>query len=44
MDLSEGAVSSGAHVAERMMLELGVLLGIAYVAFLAVWVWATRFR
>jgi hypothetical protein len=26
------------------MLQLGALLGIVYVLFLAVWVWATRFR
>jgi hypothetical protein len=26
------------------MLQLGVLLGVVYLLFLVVWVWATRFR
>lgn len=29
---------------DRLMLRIGVLLGLAYVAFLAIWIWATRFR
>ncbi len=28
----------------RLMLQIGALLGLIYVAFLAVWFWATRFR
>jgi hypothetical protein len=28
----------------RPMLELGVALGLVYIAFLAVWFWTTRFR
>ena len=28
----------------RLMLQLGAFLGVVYVVFLAVWVWATRFR
>lgn len=28
----------------RLMLQIGALLGLVYVAFLAAWVWATRFR
>ena len=28
----------------RLMLQIGQLLGLAYLAFLAVWFWATRFR
>ncbi len=28
----------------RLMLEIGAALGLCYVAFLAVWFWATRFR
>ena len=28
----------------RAMIELGVALGLVYLAFLAVWFWATRFR
>jgi hypothetical protein len=27
-----------------VMLELGVVLAIVYLAFLTVWIWATRFR
>jgi hypothetical protein len=26
------------------MLEIGAVLGMAYLAFLAIWIWATRFR
>jgi hypothetical protein len=28
----------------RLMLQIGVLLGLAYLAFLTLWVWATRLR
>jgi hypothetical protein len=28
----------------RLMLQLGAVLGLVYVGFLAVWFWATRFR
>ena len=28
----------------RLMLQIGVLLGLAYLVFLTVWVWATRLR
>jgi hypothetical protein len=28
----------------RPMLQLGVLFGLAYLGFLAVWFWNTRFR
>jgi hypothetical protein len=28
----------------RLMLQLGGILGLVYLAFLAVWIWATRFR
>jgi hypothetical protein len=28
----------------RLMLQIGVVLGLVYLAFLAVWFWATRFR
>lgn len=28
----------------RLMLQIGAVLGLAYLAFLAVWFWATRFR
>ena len=28
----------------RVMLQIGAILGLAYFAFLAVWIWATRFR
>lgn len=43
------AVSNWANPVEackegRLMVLLGVLLGIVYLLFLAVWVWATRFR
>jgi hypothetical protein len=27
-----------------LMLEIGLVLGLAYLAFLAVWIWATRLR
>jgi hypothetical protein len=26
------------------MLQIGALLGLVYLAFLAAWIWATRFR
>jgi hypothetical protein len=28
----------------RLMLQIGALLGLVYLAFLAAWIWATRFR
>ena len=28
----------------ELMLQIGLLLGMAYLAFLAIWVWATRLR
>ena len=28
----------------RVMFQIGAILGLAYLAFLAVWIWATRFR
>jgi hypothetical protein len=28
----------------ELMLQIGLLLGVAYLAFLAVWIWATRLR
>ncbi|MGN6431110.1 MAG: hypothetical protein ACTHNB_10335 [Gaiellaceae bacterium] len=28
----------------RAMLQLGMLFGLAYVGFLAIWFWSTRFR
>jgi hypothetical protein len=28
----------------RAMLQLGMLFGLAYLGFLAVWFWSTRFR
>jgi hypothetical protein len=27
-----------------VMIKIGLLLGLAYLAFLAVWIWATRLR
>jgi hypothetical protein len=27
-----------------MMVQLGVFLGVVYLLFLAVWIWATRLR
>jgi hypothetical protein len=36
-------VGSGVSAGE-LMLELGALLGLLYVGFLACWIWATRFR
>jgi hypothetical protein len=29
---------------KELMLQIGLLLGMAYLAFLAIWVWATRLR
>jgi hypothetical protein len=29
---------------DGLMLQIGALLGIAYLVFLAIWIWATRFR
>jgi hypothetical protein len=29
---------------DELMLQIGAVLGIAYLVFLAVWIWATRFR
>jgi hypothetical protein len=29
---------------KELMLQIGLLLGLAYLAFLAIWVWATRLR
>lgn len=29
---------------QKLMLEIGALLGLLYVAFLATWIWATRIR
>jgi hypothetical protein len=29
---------------QKLMLEIGAVLGLLYVAFLATWIWATRFR
>lgn len=28
----------------ELMLQIGVVLALGYVAFLAIWIWATRFR
>jgi hypothetical protein len=28
----------------RAMLQLGMLFGLAYLGFLAIWFWSTRFR
>jgi hypothetical protein len=28
----------------ELMLRVGALLGMGYIAFLAVWIWATRLR
>jgi hypothetical protein len=43
------AVKSGQPARPRpgdtaLMLEIGLLLGLAYLAFLAFWIWATRLR
>jgi hypothetical protein len=29
---------------DRLMLRIGALLGLSYLVFLAIWIWATRFR
>jgi hypothetical protein len=29
---------------QKLMLEIGAVLGLLYIAFLATWIWATRFR
>ena len=28
----------------ELMLQIGAVLGVAYLVFLAIWIWATRFR
>lgn len=35
---------SGQYQDDELMLQIGAVLGIAYLVFLAVWIWATRFR
>ena len=40
-ELQEGGTGAGDN---RLLLQLGMLLGFGYVAFLTVWLWATRVR
>jgi hypothetical protein len=35
---------SAQYQGDELMLQIGAALGIAYIVFLAVWIWATRFR
>lgn len=36
--------ASGQYQSDELMLQIGLVLGMAYLAFLAIWVWATRLR
>jgi hypothetical protein len=40
-DLQEGGSGAGDN---RLLLQLGMLLGFGYIAFLTIWLWATRVR
>ena len=48
--LARSAENAGYQAVSRqyqdneLMLQIGLLLGLAYLAFLAIWVWATRLR
>jgi hypothetical protein len=42
--LAEAAGSSDGWTDARILMQLGMLLGLAYVGFLTVWFWATRVR
>jgi hypothetical protein len=45
MRVPPSAPRSSAGLADsRLMLQIGVLLGLAYLVFLTLWVWATRLR
>jgi hypothetical protein len=35
---------SGGDEPDELMLRVGGVLGLGYLAFLAIWIWATRFR
>ena len=39
-----GQIGSGNSSDPRLMIRIGATLGLIYLAFLAVWFWATRFR
>ena len=34
----------GQYQGDELMLQIGLVLGMAYLAFLAIWIWATRLR
>jgi hypothetical protein len=36
--------SSGQYQDGELMLQIGIVLGLAYLAFLTIWFWATRLR
>jgi hypothetical protein len=36
--------TSSQYQDDRLMLQIGAVLGVAYLVFLAIWIWATRFR
>jgi hypothetical protein len=35
---------AGQYQGDELMLQIGLVLGMAYLAFLAIWIWATRLR
>jgi hypothetical protein len=42
--VSRQSISVSARKASWVMLQLGVFLGVVYLLFLALWIWATRLR
>jgi hypothetical protein len=34
----------GQYQGDELMIQIGLVLGMAYLAFLAIWIWATRLR
>jgi hypothetical protein len=34
----------GQYQREELMLRIGLVLGMTYLAFVAIWIWATRLR
>lgn len=36
--------NSGQYQDDELMLQIGIVLGLAYLGFLAIWFWATRLR
>jgi predicted RNA polymerase sigma factor len=42
--VSEQSIPVSTPNASRVMVQLGVFLGVVYLLFLAVWIWATRLR